>query len=65
MTMRARETFHFGSQTETGGTLRPDDDPLVAAFPGLYEPVEDAEPAAPRRGRPPGSKNKPKPDADA
>lgn len=64
MTVRALQTFfHGGNQVEHGGTERADDDPMVLAFPAFYEPL-DEDPPAPRRGRPPGSKNKPKVDAD-
>lgn len=76
MTMQARETFFHAGGTEVGGTQRPDDHPLVAQFPMFYELLDQFEVRVGsdaneqigrvvveqiRRGRPPGSKNKPKP----
>lgn len=76
--MRAKETFFHSGGVELGGTHRADDDPLVAQFPSFYELLEvelagsglsvepgDAHVSIPaRRGRPPGSRNKPKPEDD-
>lgn len=63
--MRAAQTFFHGGGQEEAGTVRPADDPLVLAFTAFYEPVDQVEEEPRRgRGRPPGSKNKPKDGTD-
>lgn len=65
-TVQARETFFHGGGAETAGTQRPADHPLVTQFPMFYESFDqfETEQPAPRRGRPPGSKTKPRAGAD-
>lgn len=61
-TVRATETFAWSGGMVHWGTEYQATDPVVKQFPGFFETVAES-PARPRRGRPVGSKNKPKADA--
>jgi hypothetical protein len=60
MKMRATQNFAYGTALSEswihGGTVLDEDDPVVKAFPGLFEPVYETvsnppEPAPVRRRR--------------
>lgn len=59
--VKCLETFACQWGLFHGGAELPDDHPAVQEFPQFFDPVE---PVKRGPGRPPGSKNKPKPTGD-
>lgn len=62
--VQATQTFHYEAGTVLGGTVLDSDDPVVQEYPIFFEMLPESEPAPRRPGRPVGSRNKPKSDAD-